>query len=97
MFLVTLTYIRPIEEVEAKTVEHREWLDQHLTSGLMILTGPMIPRTGGVLIARGGGTKDDLAAILRDDPFQVHGLADYVITEFKAGKFHPALEGIVGG
>ena len=97
MFLVTLTYIRPIEEVEAKTVEHREWLDQHLTSGLMILTGPMIPRTGGVLIARGGGTKDDLAAILRDYPFQVHGLADYVITEFKAGKFHPALEGIVGG
>ena len=97
MFLVTITYTRPIEEIEAKTVEHRQWLDQHIASGLLILAGPMVPRTGGVLIARDGGTKDELAAILREDPFQIHGLADYVITEFKAGKMNPALDGIVGG
>lgn len=97
MFLVTLTYIRPIEEIEAKTAEHREWLNQHLDSGLLILAGPMVPRTGGVLIARGGGTKDELAAILRNDPFQIHGLADYAVTEFKAIKFNPALEGVLGG
>jgi uncharacterized protein YciI len=92
MFVVTLTYVRPIEEIEAKTAEHRAWLDQHVQSGLLIATGPMVPRTGGVLIARGGGTKDELAALLKDDPFQVHGLADYVIVEFKPGKYHPALE-----
>jgi len=92
MFVVTLTYVRPIEEIEAKTAEHRAWLDQHVQSGLLIATGPMVPRTGGVLIARGGGTKDELAALLKDDPFQVHGLADYAIVEFKPGKYHPALE-----
>lgn len=91
MFIVTLTYIRPIEEIEAKTAEHRAWLDQHVASGLLIAAGPMVPRTGGVFLARGGGAKADLAAVLKDDPFQVHGLADYVITEFAPGKYHPAL------
>jgi hypothetical protein len=28
---------------------------------------------------------------LKADPFQVHGLADYAVTEFKAGKLNPAL------
>ena len=97
MFLVTITYTRPIEEIEARTVEHREWLDQHIASGLLILAGPLVPRTGGILVARGGGTKDDLAAVLAEDPFKVHGLADYAITEFKAGKFNPALVNLIGG
>ena len=91
MFVVTITYTQPIEVIEAKTVEHREWLDQHVASGLIIAAGPMVPRTGGILIARGGGTKEELEALLQVDPFRIHGLADYAVTEFKAGKLNPAL------
>jgi uncharacterized protein YciI len=91
MFIVTITYTQPIEDIEAKTVEHREWLDIHVASGLIIAAGPMVPRTGGILVVRGGGAKEDLEALLKDDPFQIHGLADYKITEFKAGKLIPAL------
>ena len=36
MFVVTITYTQPIEAIEAKTVEHREWLDQHVASGLIV-------------------------------------------------------------
>ena len=36
MFIVTITYTQPIEAIEAKTAEHREWLDQHVASGLII-------------------------------------------------------------
>ncbi|CAN5153027.1 YciI family protein [soil metagenome] len=95
MFLVDITYIRPIEEIEAQTVAHRAFLDIHLASGLLILTGPKVPRTGGILIARGGQTKDELAAILADDPFQALGLAECMITEFAAGKYNPALANLV--
>jgi uncharacterized protein YciI len=95
MFLVDITYTRPIEEIEAQTVAHRAFLDIHLASGLLILTGPKVPRTGGVLIARGGQTKEELAAILADDPFRALGLADYSITEFNPGKYNPALAGLV--
>ncbi len=91
MFVVVITYIRPIEEIEARTEAHRTWLDQHVQSGLFLATGPMVPRTGGVLLARGGGSKAELEALLKDDPFQVHDLATYKVIEFKPGKYHPAL------
>lgn len=91
MFIVTITYTQPIESIEAKTVEHREWLDQHVASGLIIAAGPMIPRTGGILVVRSGGTKEELEDLLQADPFRIHDLADYVVTEFKAGKLNPAL------
>ena len=91
MFIVTITYTQPIEAIEARTVEHRAGLDQHVASGLIIAAGPMVPRTGGILVARTGGTKQELETLLKDDPFQVHGLADYTVTEFKAGKLNPAL------
>lgn len=91
MFIVTITYTQPIEAIEARTAEHREWLDQHVASGLVIATGPMVPRTGGVLVVASRGTKQDLEDLLKDDPFHVHGLADYVVIEFKAGKLNPVL------
>lgn len=91
MFVVTISYTQPIEAIEAKTAEHRAWLDIHVASGLIIAAGPMVPRTGGILIVRSGGTKEELEALLKADPFQVHNLADYKVTEFKAGKLNPAL------
>ncbi|CAN5302530.1 YciI family protein [soil metagenome] len=96
MFVVDITYTRPIAEIEAKTAEHRAWLDSHMASGLLLMTGPKVPRTGGILIARGGQTEAELAAILAEDPFQIADLADYVITEFAAGKINPALTGLTG-
>ena len=43
MFVVTITYTQPIEAIEARTVEHREWLDQHVASGLIGFVGIMVP------------------------------------------------------
>jgi uncharacterized protein YciI len=91
MFIVTITYTQPIEAIEARTVEHREWLDIHVASGLIIAAGPMVPRTGGILVVRSGGTKEALEDLLKADPFQINGLAHYQVTEFKAGKLNPAL------
>ena len=91
MFVVTITYTRPIEAIEARTAEHRAWLDQDVASGLFLACGPMVPRTGGILIVSSQGTKAELETLLKDDPFQIHGLADYAVTEFKAGKLNPAL------
>ncbi len=95
MFLIEINYTRPIEEIEAQTAAHRAFLDIHISSGLLILAGPKVPRTGGILIARGGQTQDELAAILADDPFQSLGLAEYTITEFVAGKYPAALADLI--
>ena len=95
MYIVNLTYIRPIEEIEARTADHRAWLDQHIASGLFLATGPKVPRTGGILVVSGKLDTDALMAVLDDDPFNRHGLASYEVTEFKAVKHNPALATLV--
>ena len=95
MFVVTLTYTGPAEEIDARRPAHREWLDPHVASGLLLVTGPMVPRTGGVLIASGRVGRSELEALLKQDPFSVHGLADYAVVEFEANKVNPALAGLV--
>lgn len=95
MFIVNLTYIRPIEEIEARTADHRAWLDQHIASGLLLATGPKVPRTGGILVVSGQLDREALMAVLAEDPFQRHGLAEYEVIEFKAVKHNPALASLI--
>jgi uncharacterized protein YciI len=95
MFVVTISYTAPMDQIDARRAEHREWLDSHISSGLFLVTGPMIPRSGGVLVASGRISRDDLNALLSHDPFQLHGLAHYSIVEFEANKMNPALADLV--
>jgi len=91
MFVVLITYVKPMTEIEAATAEHRAWVDQQVAEGVIIAGGPKVPRTGGVLIISGGRSAADVEALLQDDPFKKGGLADYQVIEFVAGKHNPAL------
>lgn len=95
MFVITLTYTAPADQIDATRPRHREWLDPHVASGLFLATGPMLPKIGGVLIASGKVSRDELMEILKSDPFQVEGVADYIVTEFEPNKLNPALVGLV--
>lgn len=95
MFVITISYTAPAQEIEARRSEHRAWLDTHVSSGLFLVTGPMIPRTGGVLIASGKLSRNELTELLRQDPFQVHDVASYSIIEFEANKVNPAIADLV--
>ena len=95
MFVVTLTYTGAADEIDARRPAHRDWLDPHVASGLLLVTGPMVPRTGGVLIASGKVNRAELEDLLKQDPFSVHGLVDYAIIEFEANKVNPALADLV--
>ncbi len=92
MFVVKLTYHKPIDEVEKFTVPHREFLDQLYVDGILLMSGPGVPRTGGILIAKGGRSKDALWQILQGDPFHTEGIATYEIIEFNPIKHIPALK-----
>lgn len=95
MYIVTLTYKKPLEEIEKVTTEHRAFLDTLYTKDVLLASGPQVPRTGGILIGRSGRTKDELMDILKQDPFYIADVADYTITEFNPMKFHPALKDIL--
>ena len=79
MVIVSLTYKRPLEDVEKHGAAHVEWLGKGYDAGLLIASGRKVPRTGGVIIAR--GTLASVKALCETDPFFVHQVADYDFTE----------------
>ncbi|MFG3136938.1 YciI family protein [Streptomyces sp. NPDC048211] len=83
MFVLELSYTAPLDRVDAVMQEHLAWLDTHYAAGVFIASGRKNPRDGGVILAVG----DDRAVIERltaSDPFVVHGVCAYRITEFIA-------------
>ncbi|MBA2651535.1 MAG: GTP cyclohydrolase [Tatlockia sp.] len=81
MFIVEMTYKTPISEVDKYLQAHREFLDYHYKQGLLLASGPMKPRTGGIIIAM-TKDKDYLESILKQDPYYLAEIADYKIIEF---------------
>lgn len=95
MYIVILTYKKPIEDIERLTVPHRAFLDTLYAENILLISGPQVPRTGGILVARAGKSKEELMDILKGDPFYTEGIADYQIIEFTPVKHHPALKEIL--
>lgn len=81
MFIIQLTYTRPLAEVDQLLDDHKLFLEKYYAEGIFLLSGRKNPRTGGVILARA----DNIATIEKivgEDPFKRHGLAEYSITEF---------------
>lgn len=91
MFIIKLTYKKPIEVVDQYVVVHREFLDQCYKQNYFIASGPQNPRTGGIIISQ-LKDRDQLQTILNKDPFHIHEIADYDIIEFNPIKCHPDFE-----
>ena len=50
MFIVNLTYIKSLDEVEKHLEKHIDFLNQYYTKGLFIASGRKNPRTGGIIL-----------------------------------------------
>jgi uncharacterized protein YciI len=94
MFLLLLTYKVPIDQVERVTPAHREFLDQGYREEKLLVSGPRVPRTGGVIVAR-VKTREEVDALIHEDPFFKEGIADYEVIEFQALKFHSSIANLV--
>lgn len=81
MFLILLTYKKPLAEVDRFVAEHRAFLEQHYASGQFLLSGRKEPRTGGVILAT-AERRSDIEEVVRRDPFHREGIAGYEIIEF---------------
>lgn len=52
IYVVVLTYIKPLEEIDNAIPAHVEWLKKCYADGLFLASGRRIPRTGGVILAK---------------------------------------------
>lgn len=94
MFLLMSRYIKPLEEVEKWLPEHREFLDRHYAAGTFLVSGPLEPRTGGVIVTA-DLTREAVDAILAQDPFMREGVSAYDVIEFRATKSHPGVTSLI--
>ncbi|HBR96979.1 MAG TPA: GTP cyclohydrolase [Gammaproteobacteria bacterium] len=95
MFIVLLTYVAELSEVEKHLADHLAYLDRCYAQGVFIASGPKVPRTGGLILAV-SPTRDALEVILADDPFIQQGIAQYEMTEFVPRKTAPLFEVLIG-
>ncbi|MCC9621298.1 YciI family protein [Thalassospira sp. MA62] len=80
MFVVSVNYKAPLDQVDVHIEGHLAWLKSGFDQGMFLAAGGKVPRDGGMILAR--GDRKALEAELKNDPFNQHDLADYVITEF---------------
>lgn len=92
MIVAILTYKVPLETVDLYRAAHIDWLKQRYVDGTMLASGRQTPPSGGVLLLR--GTRGEVEALLAGDPFAVHGVADYALTEFTPTMTAPGLEAL---
>lgn len=90
MYIVNLTYLRPLADLDSLLPAHRTWLDQHYADQVFLASGAKVPRTGGIILVR-AIPRAQLDALLATDPFAQAGAAAYDVIEFNPVKQHPAL------
>ncbi|MBO9575819.1 MAG: GTP cyclohydrolase [Sphingobium sp.] len=94
MLVAILTYTVPLEQVDVHRPAHVEWLNDCLAQGVLLAAGRTTPPVGGVIMMRGERAK--VEALLKTDPFAIHGVADYAIHEFEPRMVAPGLEALAG-
>jgi uncharacterized protein YciI len=88
MFVLLLTYIKPLPEVDALMRAHMKWLNEQYAAGRFVVSGRQIPRSGGVILAR-GDDREEIEAIAASDPFVTGGVATCEIVQFRASQTAP--------
>jgi uncharacterized protein YciI len=85
MFVIELTYTADLAEIDAHMKAHVAFLRKYYASGNFLVSGRKIPRDGGIIVAT-GRSREHIEAIVQEDPFHRHGLADFRIIQFRASQ-----------
>jgi len=96
MFIVELTYKAPLERIDAQMRPHMAFLKKYYAAGNFLISGRQIPRTGGIIVAV-AESRERIEAIMAEDPFCSHGLAEARIIEFRASQSADDMPALVKG
>ena len=80
-FLIEITYLIPAEQLGETVAEHRAFLQSGYEQGWLLLSGPQVPRTGGLIIAK-APSREALESLFSHDPYQTRQVATYRMVEF---------------
>jgi uncharacterized protein YciI len=90
-FIVELTYTVPFEQLADALPAHRDYLNAGYERSWLLFSGPQLPKTGGIIVAR-APSLEALQQFFLHDPFQTRGLATYRYIEFDPVRRQPFME-----
>jgi uncharacterized protein YciI len=85
MFVIELVYKATLAEIDAMMKAHVVFLKKYYAAGNFLVSGRKIPRDGGIIVAV-AKSREQIEAIVREDPFVQRGLADFRIIQFRASQ-----------
>jgi len=85
VFVLLLSYVKPLEEVDALMRAHMAWLNRQYEAGHFVVSGRQVPRTGGVIVAH-GDDREEMEGIAASDPFVARGVATVEVIQFRASQ-----------
>lgn len=94
MFIISLTYIVPLDELDKHMAAHVKYLNKYYSKNVFIASGRKVPRTGGIILAL-ADSKEQVEDIIKEDPFHKLKLADFDIIEFRTSQYHPDLKDLL--
>ena len=94
MFVIKLSYIKPLEFIDKARPAHLEFLDKYYAQNIFIASGRQSPPVGGIIIAA-SNDRQQIENIIKEDPFYIQKLAEYEIIQFTPAKFHQAIKDLI--
>jgi uncharacterized protein YciI len=85
MFVIELVYKTDLKDIDAHMSAHMRFLKKHYADGTFLVSGRKIPRDGGIILAA-GKSRQQIEALIQEDPFHQHGLAEFRVIEFRASQ-----------
>ena len=85
MFVIELVYKADLAEIDAHMAAHVVFLKKYYAAGNFLASGRKIPRDGGIILAV-GKSRLQIEAIVKEDPFFEHDLADFRVIEFRVSQ-----------
>ena len=91
MFIISLTYIVPLDELDRHMTAHVLFLKEYYAKNIFVASGRKVPRTGGVILAL-AKSACEVDEIMARDPFIKNKLATYESIEFLTSQVHDELK-----
>ncbi|WOX21443.1 YciI family protein [Streptomyces solicathayae] len=91
MFVVTVSYTAPLDEVDRWRPAHGEWLTDLISRQLLLVAGRRPEWVGGVYLVP-GMSSEEVDRLLATDPYLLNGVAEHQVVEFTPLLVAPGLE-----
>jgi len=95
MFVIDLSYKVDLGEIDANMRAHVAFLKKYYAAGRFLVSGRKVPRDGGIILAV-GESREQIEAIVREDPFVARGLADFRVIEFRDSQRAASIDALLG-